>query len=255
MQSWNKILHGSLLIGQDERTLLSTVRDIAQTLLCPQGHRGEEYSTCRCCHKIYTDIHPDVNFIRRGYQKDGKTLRAEIVVDQIRAVAADSVVMPNEAPAKLYIFPEAGLLNTSAQNALLKLLEEPPDNVYFLLCAPNSDALLPTVRSRCSIYRVQGELIQQNDEILALAQDYLHALGDELALLLWQSKAEKLDMASMRLLIPALKEEAVHILSEKDLLGVEAQLQECSEMLKVNVNSKHLSAMLATYRNEDNNFD
>ncbi len=252
MRSWNKILHGSLLIGEDGGALLSAARSMAQTLLCPEGHRGEDYGSCRCCRKIFADIHPDISYIRRGLQKDGKTLRAEIVVDQIRSVAADSVVLPNDGDCKLYIFPEADALNTSAQNALLKLLEEPPQGVYFLLCARNAEGLLPTVRSRCALYRIQGQEAETDESILTLCREYLDALGDELSLLLWQARAEKLDLAAFRTLVPALKEEAVMKLKGKELLALESQLTECSEMLRVNVNSRHLAAMLATFRNQDN---
>ena len=251
MQSWNKILHGSVLTGADPEGMLSAVRSMAQTLLCSEGHRGEALGKCSCCRKIYKDIHPDVSFIRRGFQKDGKTLRSEIVVDQIRAVAKDSVVLPNEARAKIYVFPEADTLNASAQNALLKLLEEPPEGVYFLLCAKNPDALLPTVRSRCGIYHVGGEEEAESEEIASLCRDYLAALGDELALLRWEARAEKLDMAAMRELIPALSAAAAEALRGKALLSLEEQLRECAAMLRVNVNTRHLAAMLATYRNEE----
>ena len=148
MQSWNKILHGSVLTGADPEGMLSAVRSMAQTLLCSEGHRGEAFGKCSCCRKIYKDIHPDVSFIRRGFQKDGKTLRSEIVVDQIRAVAKDSVVLPNEARAKIYVFPEADTLNASAQNALLKLLEEPPTKTNFILVTEQPDMLLSTILSR-----------------------------------------------------------------------------------------------------------
>ncbi len=255
MQSRTKILHGSLLTGEDSDSLLAAARDMAQQLLCSAGHRGQSYGDCRCCRKIFADIHPDISFIRRGYQKDGKTLRAEIVVDQIRAVAQDSVVLPNEAPRKIYLFPEADVLNTSAQNALLKLLEEPPEGVFFLLCARNPDALLPTVRSRCGIYHVGGEGEDADSELKALSAEYLAALGDEFALLKWQARAEKLDMATMRGLIPVLSEAAASALRGKALLSLQEQLRECSEMLRLNVNSKHIAAMLSTYRNEDYNFD
>lgn len=251
MQTQTKLMPASLLIGEDGEALSAEARLMAQSLLCTRGHRGEGYGDCRCCRKIFADIHPDVSFIRRGFQKDGKTLSRDIVVDQIRAVAADSVVTPNEAPGKVYIFPEADTLNPNAQNAFLKLLEEPPEGVYFLLCSRNPEALLPTVRSRCGIYHVGGERPAGDEALTALAREYLSALGDDPALLRWEAKAEKQDLAAMRSLIPILEEEAAKALGGRALLALEEQLRECREMLKVNVNSKHLCAMLATYRNEE----
>ena len=247
METRTNILHASLLTGEDSDALLSAVRDMAQRLLCTRGHLGQDYGDCRCCRKIFSDIHPDIGFIRRETQKDGKTLRTEIVVDQIRAVARDSVVLPNEAPAKLYVFPEADVMNASAQNALLKLLEEPPEGVFFLLCSQNPERLLPTVRSRCAIYRIDGQREEDDGVLSALARDYFLALPDALRLLRWEAKAEKLDMASMRALIPLLEEESLKSLRGRALFDFQTQLKECGEMLKVNVNSKHLAAVLATW--------
>ena len=251
MQIQTKLLPATLLTGEDGEALLAEARRMAQLLLCPRHHRDGNYGDCGCCRKIFRDIHPDVSFIRREYQTDGKTLRRDIVVDQIRAVAKDSVVLPNEADRKLYVFPEADLLNLNAQNALLKLLEEPPQGVYFLLCSRNPDILLPTVRSRCGVRTVAGEKEESDEALSVLAREYLSALGDELALLRWEARAEKLDMTAMRSLLPILEEEAALGLKGRALLSLEEQLRECREMLKVNVNSKHVCAMLATYRNEE----
>lgn len=254
MEIRTKILHGSILTGGDNETLLAAVKEMAQRILCPEHHRGQDYGSCRCCRKIFADIHPDVSYIRRGFQSDGKTLRSVIVVDQIRAVILDSVVLPNEASGKVYIFPEADFLNVNAQNALLKLLEEPPEGVYFLLCSQNPDILLPTVRSRCGLYYLSGEKETADEEQAALTElagSFFHALGDELALLSWEAKAEKLDGAAMHLLLPVLGEESVHYLQGKELLSFQKQLKECREMQRVNVSSRHLAALLATFRNEE----
>ena len=251
METSTKLLHASLLTGEDGEALLSAARELAQQLLCPAHHRGQDYGSCRCCRKIFADIHPDISFIRRQLQKHGKTLRAEIVVDQIRTVAADSVVLPNEAERKLYVFPEADKMNASAQNALLKLLEEPPTPVYFLLCSKNPEALLPTVRSRCGIYHIGGESEDGDGELRELAREYLAALGDELALLRWEAQCEKLDMAALRSFIPLLAEESARVLRGRALLQLQEQLRECLEMLEVNVNARHMAAMLASYRNEE----
>ena len=85
----------------------------------------------------------DVALVERAADKSGK-LRREITVDQIRALAVDAAVLPNEADGKVYIFPEADTMNIAAQNAFLKLLEEPPRGVMFLLCAESREKLLET---------------------------------------------------------------------------------------------------------------
>ena len=88
--------------------------------------------------------HPDITTVAC---LEGKK---EIVVDQIRDVVRDSVVLPNQSERKAYII--SGNMNDSAQNAALKLLEEPPVNVVVILCAEKLDSFLPTIRSRCIEY-------------------------------------------------------------------------------------------------------
>ena len=68
---------------------------------------------------------------------------------QIRALRADAYIRPNEAGRKVYLLERAHTMNPSAQNAMLKLLEEGPPYAAFLLLTENAAALLPTVRSRC----------------------------------------------------------------------------------------------------------
>ncbi len=71
-------------------------------------------------------------------------------VEPARRVIADAAIRPNEGRSKVYIFPQA--LNPAAQNALLKLIEEPPAYAAFLFLTPDPERLLPTVRSRCQIF-------------------------------------------------------------------------------------------------------
>ena len=71
-----------------------------------------------------------------------------IKVDQIRSVAATAYILPSEAEKKVYVLRQAELMNLNAQNAFLKLLEEPPRSAAFILAAPSPDSQLTTVRSR-----------------------------------------------------------------------------------------------------------
>ena len=80
---------------------------------------------------------------------------------------------PNDADAKVYIFEEADKRFPEVQqNAFLKLLEEPPQRIYFLLLVKSAKALLPTIRSRCTVIRtggeeaISGEAVQSAKEII-----------------------------------------------------------------------------------------
>lgn len=101
-------------------------------------------------------------------------------MDQIRAVSADAVVLPNEAGRKVYIIEDADSMNIPAQNAALKLLEEPPAGVMFLLCVTNAGQLLPTVRSRCTELNLNGAAAGEAGESRALAAEFVKcaASGD-----------------------------------------------------------------------------
>lgn len=125
--------------GSGKRTL---ARILAAALVC--SGQAEEHRPCRrCggCKKVFSGIHPDV--IAVG--DDGKDLS----VAQVRALRADAYIRPNEARRKVYLLHNAQSMNPSAQNAMLKLLEEGPAYAAFLLLTDNAAALLPTVRSRC----------------------------------------------------------------------------------------------------------
>ena len=109
-------------------------------------------------------------------------------------------MLPNEAARKVYILDEAETMNPAAQNAALKLLEEPPAGAVFLLCTTNPLLLLPTVRSRCAHLSVGGGEQDAADEgVKALAAGYLKAVaaGDEAQLLRWCSQNEGVDAKTL----------------------------------------------------------
>lgn len=114
---------------------------LAAALVC-QGEEEKPCGRCSACKKAVGGIHPDITTISGG---EGKS----IAVDQIRALRTDAYIRPNEAQKKVYLLERADQMNQSAQNAMLKLLEEGPAYAVFLLLAENSGGLLETVRSRC----------------------------------------------------------------------------------------------------------
>ena len=128
---------------------------LAARAVC-SGAEPKPCGKCRDCRNAAAGIHPDIIDVRRMTDDKGRPKR-EIMVDQVRAMAADASILPNEAERKVYVIHEAELMNESAQNAALKLLEEPPAWVVFILCTVNSERLLPTVRSRCTEISSGGE--------------------------------------------------------------------------------------------------
>ena len=99
---------------------------------------------CAHCMKASRGIHPDIATIDKPAKK------REIIVEQIRELKRDVIVVPNEADKKVYIINNADTMNQSAQNALLRILEEPPSHAMFILQTDVPTGLLPTIRSRCA---------------------------------------------------------------------------------------------------------
>ena len=98
---------------------------------------------CPGCRKALAGIHPDVITVD---DPDHKAM----TVDPIRAARSDMFIRPNEGRRKIYVIPRGQDMNESAQNALLKILEEPPDYGAFLILSTNAERLLPTLRRLCA---------------------------------------------------------------------------------------------------------
>ncbi|MFN4033879.1 MAG: DNA polymerase III subunit delta', partial [Fimbriimonadales bacterium] len=138
----------SLLIvgmtGAGKRTL---ARAFAAAWLCPQRTVQGHCQTCAVCHKWSdTGEHPDLRLL--------KPEPDQIKIDSVREMRSWTNFAPAVAPFRFVLVGEAHRLNPAAANALLKTLEEPPPNYHFILTAPASDLLLPTIRSRCRIVRL-----------------------------------------------------------------------------------------------------
>lgn len=135
--------HAYILCGPAGSGRHTLARLLAAALVCSGPEGGRPCGVCPHCKKAAAGIHPDITLVTGP--GEGKP----ITVDQVRAVRADAYVRPNEAQRKVYILEHAQQMNASAQNAMLKLLEEGPAYAAFLLIADNGGGLLQTVRSRC----------------------------------------------------------------------------------------------------------
>jgi DNA polymerase-3 subunit delta' len=138
--------HGLLFSGPDGIGKRTCALMVAKALNCIHAPNGEFCGSCSHCRKIDAGTHPDV--IRIGLEDEA----SEIKIAQIREAIRMLDFRPLEGSSKVFIIDPANLLNASSANALLKGLEEPPENSYFILITNSLHALLPTVRSRCQSY-------------------------------------------------------------------------------------------------------
>ena len=121
-------------------------------------------------------------------------------MEAIRFIRSDAYIKPNEAPRKVYVLLEAQTMSEQAQNALLKILEEPPENVLFLLTVPSASALLATVRSRSQLLALEAPQQAHADAALVNAVvDGLCAPGE--CELLFSTAPLVRDKETLRLLL------------------------------------------------------
>lgn len=137
-----KVSHAYILNGPDDSGKKTIAEAFAMALQCEEkGVDG--CMKCHSCKQAINRNQPDIIYVT--HEKPNT-----ISVDDIRRQMKDDVaIKPYASPYKIYIVDEAQKMNTQAQNALLKTIEEPPAYVVILLLTNNADAFLPTIRSRC----------------------------------------------------------------------------------------------------------
>ncbi|MDE2842306.1 MAG: hypothetical protein OXN21_02875 [Chloroflexota bacterium] len=133
-----------ILVSETDGSATKTPAPIAEnTESVPCGQ-------CRQCIRVAEGIHPDVRVIGVGTGDAEDVNRRDIRIEQVREIESFLNLTPYEGASKVVIVDGAELMNTAAANALLKTLEEPPPASLLLLLTASEDALLPTIRSRCS---------------------------------------------------------------------------------------------------------
>lgn len=245
--------HAWLLVCPDPERLREEARNLTAAMLCV-GEGKRPCGVCAHCRKVLSGTHPDVLVLSRPVDDKGQKKR-EIQVDQIRALSAEAVVLPNEAGAKVYVVEEAEAMNTAAQNALLKLLEEPPAWVRLILCAARGEALLPTIRSRCVERRVVGEApVSEAYQPEALAYLRLVAARDRAGLLAFCRGLEDLDNVACTQFVRQVRGRVEEMLCLREtepelpratLPGVLEAMEQAERWLRLNVGVKHVLGVLA----------
>ena len=250
-----RLPHALILEGGDEATRLAAAREIACALVCESG--GEKpCGVCPKCRKAQAGSHPDLYLIEP--EKDG----APIKVDAIRTLKSHATLRPNDGDKSVFHIREAQLMNVQAQNALLKILEEPAPHVSILLTCPSKAALLETIRSRATAFALSNETATDTTDETApqTAKEILRTLceGSELDLLVLLAPLQKdrplfrAALSAVRPLLrdalvadgnlPAMTEEAETALqlrrrlTQKQLLDLMDAAQNCADALDRNAN-------------------
>jgi DNA polymerase III subunit delta' len=131
-----RVTHAWLFTGPPGVGKVYVARVFAAALNCPDGGDG----SCEVCRRVLRGVHPDVHLL----EPEGDNL----LVDDVRALREEASRSRHEGRMAVFILDEADRLTDAAANALLKVLEEPPPEVVFVLVARSTEALLATIPSR-----------------------------------------------------------------------------------------------------------
>ncbi|MBR6849421.1 MAG: DNA polymerase III subunit delta' [Lachnospiraceae bacterium] len=164
--STGRVSHAYILYGEVRSGKEFVAKVFAQSLLCekpvtkPDG-TIEPCGECHSCRQAMTANHPDIIYVP-----------STIGVEEIRDRIVETVqVKPYQEPYKIYIVEEAEKLTVQAQNVLLKTIEEPPAYVVFMLLTSSTEALLPTILSRCVLLNMRPV---RDDEMRTYLIEQLH---------------------------------------------------------------------------------
>ncbi|MBW3568354.1 MAG: DNA polymerase III subunit delta' [Proteobacteria bacterium] len=140
--------HAMLLTGPAGLGKLGMARAFLQLLLCSQPSQSAACGECSNCRQALAGSHPDLHEITFEEDDKGK-LRKQIVVDQVRRLAAKFSMTSGQGGWKVALVHPADAMNVNAANSLLKTLEEPAPRSLLLLVSSRPANLPATIRSRC----------------------------------------------------------------------------------------------------------
>ena len=170
------ISHFYLISGPTGSGRHTLAKLLAAAILCKSANAP--CTTCAVCRKVLENTHPDFITVDDPEKKT-------VPVDLIRQARSDIYIQPNESDHKIYLFPRAQDMGVPGQNALLKILEEPPKYGVFILLTNNPEQLLPTVRSRCTPLSLQPleESVLRN----ALEKEFPKASAEDISAAIFRS--------------------------------------------------------------------
>lgn len=254
-------LHACIVVSRDFKLREAKALSLARAAVCGEA---VPCGVCRHCQLAQKGIHPDIIFIDRPLDDKGRQKR-EIPVALIRHMAADAWVLPQEAEKKVYLIREADKMNVQAQNAALKILEEPPPYAVFILGAGSCEGLLPTVRSRCGVlFAGDGDGDVQEPD--ALAQEYLALAGknDAAGLCAFFAGCESLDSDRIVDMLAGVRHDLSRGLGGgESLFGLDRRgaarilqlVRRSEDYLKMNVSVKHVLGMLCVLTERGKHID
>lgn len=145
----SRLPHAIIIEGEQGIGKRTFARELVLNLFCRNDY-DKPCRICAQCSKVIKGIHPDI------YEYSAPGGVRSFHIDVIRDIKEDVYMQPNEAEYKVYILGNCQCMGEPAQNALLKILEEPPSYALFILTVTTKSALLETVLSRSVVISLEG---------------------------------------------------------------------------------------------------
>lgn len=257
-----RVPHGVILESKQQEITAKYALLLSKWAVCRETE-NKPCGKCSGCLKAESGNHSDI------YTAQGSGKSNTVSVDEIRNICKNAYVIPNEANNKVFILPNADLMQAPAQNAFLKVLEEPPQNIIFILCCSSARKLLGTIRSRAVVFKLDSDnavrednrlFFEQAEKIaLALTDSKGYTLLAEIGKLTDRSRASIV----LELLSDILREAAVNKacgkkdgseavlllqrkIKTKNLLDIVEVINTAQTMLEQNINMNLFSAWLCS---------
>ncbi len=200
-----RIPHAILIEGEFGTGRHTLAKFLANTIVCDSVSACGE---CKNCRLVSSNSHPDIMIISPEDKKKN------IAVSQIRELREEAYIKPHSAKKRVFVIDCADTLNIQSQNALLKILEEPPETVMFILIAESKASFLDTIISRCVVLTL-------NSPEFSVALQYIKSKTD------YSDDAIKLALSSVKNNIGR----ALNVLKGKENSKTEAIAKEFFEFM------------------------
>ena len=188
MSASGRFVHSYLITGDAGAGKKTCADYIAMQLLCSDKNGSAPCGSCRECSRVQKHIHPDYIIVEKS--------KKSFSIEDVRAVVEDSYTAPNDCDRKVYLFADCDGWSDAAQNATLKITEDPPDSAYFIFTGQSENTFLSTLRSRSMLMAVGNpsadecakalsELLPDHstDELLSAAKSTGGNIGRAMALI------------------------------------------------------------------------
>ena len=226
--------HAFLFTGSRGTGKTTCSRIIAKAVNCPDQQDGNPCGVCELCRGIDEGSVLDVVEIDAASNNG---------VDDIRQLREEAAFTPSQAKYRVYIIDETHMLSTAAFNALLKILEEPPEHVIFILATTEVHKVPATILSRCQRFdfkRIKPEVIKAH--LLDVAQQEGILLEEEAAMLI--ARLADGGMRDALSLLDVCRSTAAHVSSEVVTQAAGLAMQDCLFDIASAVLEQKLAAML-----------